>query len=190
MSLRSDLSSSGPTTVMSEGTKNIVEAMKARGIRKVVGCMSGTMPQCKNYKRVAVMWLIWSLKKYLEMRFLFNSLLDTFVTYLTAFSFWEWSWRLIKTIRKKANKNFIYVTNFCAKETTGSELLYFSLLLFHLYSLSSSFSLSPPAFLLWDRSKVPPRMIPVTEDHDRMHTVLKTSGLDYVAVMPPHIGGQ
>lgn len=32
---------SGPTTVMSEGTKNIVEAMKARGIRKVVGCMSG-----------------------------------------------------------------------------------------------------------------------------------------------------
>ncbi|XP_041796460.1 flavin reductase (NADPH) [Chelmon rostratus] len=78
---RNDLS---PTTVMSEGTKNIVEAMKARGIRKVVGCMS--------------------------------------------------------------------------------------------------------AFLLWDRSKVPPRMIPVTEDHDRMHTVLKTSGLDYVAVMPPHIG--
>lgn len=28
--------------MMSEGTKNIVEAMKARGIRKVVGCMSGT----------------------------------------------------------------------------------------------------------------------------------------------------
>lgn len=74
-----------PTTMMSEGTKNIVEAMKARGIRKVVGCMS--------------------------------------------------------------------------------------------------------AFLLWDRAKVPPRLIPVTEDHDRMYSVLKTSGLDYVAVMPPHIGG-
>ncbi|KAG7479641.1 hypothetical protein JOB18_030856 [Solea senegalensis] len=29
-----------PTTMMSEGTKNIVEAMRARGIRKVVGCMS------------------------------------------------------------------------------------------------------------------------------------------------------
>ncbi|KAM8768886.1 flavin reductase (NADPH) [Acanthopagrus schlegelii] len=72
-----------PTTLMSEGTKIIVESMKARGIRKVVGCMS--------------------------------------------------------------------------------------------------------AFLLWDRSKVPARMIPVTEDHDRMYTVLKTSGLDYVAVMPPHI---
>ncbi|XP_051254684.1 flavin reductase (NADPH) [Dicentrarchus labrax] len=72
------------TTLMSEGTKNIVDGMKARGIRKVVGCMS--------------------------------------------------------------------------------------------------------AFLLWDRSKVPPRMIPVTEDHDRMYTILKTSGLDYVAVMPPHIG--
>ncbi|XP_051934093.1 flavin reductase (NADPH) [Hippocampus zosterae] len=78
---RNDLS---PTTTMSEGTKNIVEAMKARGIRKVVGCMS--------------------------------------------------------------------------------------------------------AFLLWDRSKVPPRMLAVTEDHDRMYDVLKSSGLDYVAVMPPHIG--
>ncbi|XP_034086389.1 flavin reductase (NADPH) [Gymnodraco acuticeps] len=72
-----------PTTMMSEGTKNIVEAMKSHGICKVVACMS--------------------------------------------------------------------------------------------------------AFLLWDRSKVPPRMLPVTEDHDRMHTVLKSSGLDYVAVMPPHI---
>ncbi|XP_060903150.1 flavin reductase (NADPH) [Labrus mixtus] len=74
-----------PTTVMSEGTKNIIEVMKARGICKVIGCMS--------------------------------------------------------------------------------------------------------VFLLWDRAKVPPRMIPVTEDHDRMYTALKTSGLDYVAVMPPHIGG-
>ncbi|XP_055752357.1 flavin reductase (NADPH)-like isoform X2 [Salvelinus fontinalis] len=73
----------GPTTMMSEGTRNILDAMKARGIRKVVGCMS--------------------------------------------------------------------------------------------------------AFLLWDRSKVPPRLLPVTEDHDRMYMVLKESGLDFVAVMPPHI---
>lgn len=36
------LRSSGATTMMSEGTKNIVEGMKARGIRKVVGCLSGT----------------------------------------------------------------------------------------------------------------------------------------------------
>lgn len=28
--------------MMSEGTKNIVNAMKARGISKVIGCMSGT----------------------------------------------------------------------------------------------------------------------------------------------------
>ncbi|KAK5869153.1 hypothetical protein PBY51_010106 [Eleginops maclovinus] len=80
---RNSLSS---TTMMSEGTKNIVEAMKARGICKVVACMS--------------------------------------------------------------------------------------------------------AFLLWDRSKVPPRMVPVTEDHERMHTVLKSSGLEYVAVMPPHIADE
>ncbi|XP_056333921.1 flavin reductase (NADPH) [Danio aesculapii] len=79
---RNDL---GPTTMMSEGTRNIVEVMKARGIRKVVGCMS--------------------------------------------------------------------------------------------------------AFLLWDRSKVPPRLVPVTEDHDRMYTVLKECGLDYIAAMPPHIAG-
>lgn len=32
----------GPTTMMSEGTKNIVSAMKARGIKKLIGCMSGT----------------------------------------------------------------------------------------------------------------------------------------------------
>ncbi|MGH0155585.1 UNVERIFIED_CONTAM: hypothetical protein FKN15_073208 [Acipenser sinensis] len=77
---RNDLS---PTTMMSEGTRNILDAMKARGIRKVIACMS--------------------------------------------------------------------------------------------------------AFLLWDRSKVPSRLVAVTEDHDRMYQVLKDSGLDYVAVMPPHI---
>ncbi|XP_063793761.1 flavin reductase (NADPH)-like isoform X2 [Pseudophryne corroboree] len=43
------------------------------------------------------------------------------------------------------------------------------------------------AFLLWDIARVPPRLLPVTEDHIRMHQVLKGSGLDYVAVLPPHI---
>lgn len=33
----------GPTTMMSEGTRIILETMKARGIRKVIGCMSGTV---------------------------------------------------------------------------------------------------------------------------------------------------
>ncbi|XP_048837143.1 flavin reductase (NADPH) isoform X1 [Brienomyrus brachyistius] len=79
---RNDLS---PTTVMSEGTRNVLEVMKVRGIRKVVACMS--------------------------------------------------------------------------------------------------------SFLLWDRAKVPPRLVPVTEDHDRMYRLLKESDLDYVAVMPPHIAG-
>lgn len=41
-----DVYPTGPTTMMSEGTKNIVEAMKARGIRKVIGCMSGTTGHC------------------------------------------------------------------------------------------------------------------------------------------------
>ncbi|MEJ1288671.1 biliverdin reductase B (flavin reductase (NADPH)) [Cricetulus griseus] len=73
----------GPTTVMSEGTRNIVTAMKAHGVDKVVACTS--------------------------------------------------------------------------------------------------------AFLLWDPSKVPPRLQDVTDDHIRMHKVLQESGLKYVAVMPPHI---
>ncbi|XP_040179092.1 flavin reductase (NADPH) [Rana temporaria] len=77
---RTDL---GPTTMLSEGTRNIVEAMKEHGIRKVVGCMS--------------------------------------------------------------------------------------------------------SFLLWDVAKIPPRLLPVTEDHIRMHQVLKDSELDYVAALPPHI---
>lgn len=33
----------GPTTMMSEGTRNIIDAMKSRGIRKVIGCMSGRL---------------------------------------------------------------------------------------------------------------------------------------------------
>ncbi|XP_053577743.1 flavin reductase (NADPH) [Bombina bombina] len=77
---RTDL---GPTTMMSQGTQNIIDAMKACGLRKVVACMS--------------------------------------------------------------------------------------------------------SFLLWDISKVPPPLRAVTEDHIRMHQVLKDSGLDYVAVLPPHI---
>ncbi|KAM6360695.1 flavin reductase (NADPH) [Pluvialis apricaria] len=75
----------GPTTVMSEGTRNIVTAMKTHGVRKVVACLS--------------------------------------------------------------------------------------------------------AFLLWDLQKVPPRLVPVTEDHIRMHRILRDSGLDCVYVMPPHIAG-
>ncbi|NWI13674.1 BLVRB reductase, partial [Crypturellus soui] len=43
------------------------------------------------------------------------------------------------------------------------------------------------AFLLWDLEKVPARLRPVTEDHIRMHRVLRESGLRCVAVMPPHI---
>ncbi|NXA44339.1 BLVRB reductase, partial [Eudromia elegans] len=38
-----------PTTVMSEGTRNIVAAMKAHGVRKVVACLSA--------------FLLWDLEK-------------------------------------------------------------------------------------------------------------------------------
>uniref|UniRef100_E9PZC3 Biliverdin reductase B n=2 Tax=Mus musculus TaxID=10090 RepID=E9PZC3_MOUSE len=49
---------------------------------------------------------------------------------------------------------------------------------------------SGQAFLLWDPTKVPPRLQDVTDDHIRMHKILQESGLKYVAVMPPHIGDQ
>lgn len=43
--------------MMSEGTKNIVEGMKARGIRKVVGCLSGTSDSHKYVlKKIILHW--------------------------------------------------------------------------------------------------------------------------------------
>ncbi|XP_063793759.1 flavin reductase (NADPH)-like isoform X2 [Pseudophryne corroboree] len=45
------------------------------------------------------------------------------------------------------------------------------------------------AFVNWDIAKVPSHFLPVTEDHVRMYQVLKDSGLDYVAVLPPLIAG-
>jgi hypothetical protein len=44
------------------------------------------------------------------------------------------------------------------------------------------------AFLFFEPGKVPPPFLPLTEDHRRMAGVLKaSSGLDWVAVYPPHI---
>ena len=40
-----------------------------------------------------------------------------------------------------------------------------------------------------DRSRVPERFHPITDDHERMLNVIKNSGLDWTAVMPPHIDG-
>ncbi|XP_075042094.1 LOW QUALITY PROTEIN: flavin reductase (NADPH) [Mixophyes fleayi] len=58
-----------------------------------------------------------------------------------------------------------------------------------LYALGQAFlfCVPIPAFLLWDIANVPPRALNLTEDHIRMHQVLKECGLDYVAVLPPHI---
>lgn len=43
------------------------------------------------------------------------------------------------------------------------------------------------AFLFWERSKVPEMYIPLTEDHERMLNVLKSSDREWIAVLPPHI---
>lgn len=43
------------------------------------------------------------------------------------------------------------------------------------------------AFLFYDPTKVPPMFHAINEDHQRMYNVLKDSGLNYIAVWPPHI---
>ncbi|MGH0129978.1 UNVERIFIED_CONTAM: hypothetical protein FKN15_025839 [Acipenser sinensis] len=117
----------GTTAMMSEGTRNILDAMKARGIRKIIACTS-------------------------------------------AFLLWD---------RSKVPPPLVAVTEdhdsmYQVLKDSGLDFV----------------AVMPPhiaAFLLWDRSKVPPPLVAVTEDHDSMYQVLKDSGLDFVAVMPPHI---
>lgn len=46
------------------------------------------------------------------------------------------------------------------------------------------------AFLFYEPSKVPPRFVDLNEDHKRMYEALSESGLDYIAVYPPHIGNE
>lgn len=45
------------------------------------------------------------------------------------------------------------------------------------------------AFLFYDLDKVPEIFRDLNDDHRRQFDVLKESGLKYVAVFPPHIGG-
>lgn len=46
------------------------------------------------------------------------------------------------------------------------------------------------SFLFWDRSKVPSSYIPITEDHERMLNVLKSSDREWTAIFPPHISNE
>uniref|UniRef100_A0A8D8LRA2 Flavin reductase (NADPH) n=1 Tax=Cacopsylla melanoneura TaxID=428564 RepID=A0A8D8LRA2_9HEMI len=43
------------------------------------------------------------------------------------------------------------------------------------------------AFLFYEPTKVPPMFHNINDDHLRMYNVLKESGLNYIAVWPPHI---
>lgn len=45
------------------------------------------------------------------------------------------------------------------------------------------------AFLFYEEDKVPARFQEVNADHMRMFKVVNTSGLNYIAVFPPHIAG-
>ncbi|XP_059471423.1 flavin reductase (NADPH) [Neocloeon triangulifer] len=46
------------------------------------------------------------------------------------------------------------------------------------------------AFLFFQTEMLPKQFIPLTEDHKRMDQVLRNSGLDWIAVYPPHIADQ
>ncbi|CAK1583963.1 unnamed protein product [Parnassius mnemosyne] len=43
------------------------------------------------------------------------------------------------------------------------------------------------AFLFYEPDKVPEKFVPLNDDHKRMYEALKESGLNWVAVFPPHI---
>jgi hypothetical protein len=43
------------------------------------------------------------------------------------------------------------------------------------------------AFLFFPPELLPPQFVSVTDDHRRMFEIIKKSGLDWVAVFPPHI---
>lgn len=44
-------------------------------------------------------------------------------------------------------------------------------------------------FLFFERAKVPPPYVPLTEDHERMVEYLKASTAEWIAVYPPQITG-
>lgn len=46
------------------------------------------------------------------------------------------------------------------------------------------------SFLFWERAKVPPKMVPLTEDHERMYEALKACDREWVAIFPPHIADE
>ncbi|XP_072929656.1 flavin reductase (NADPH) [Epargyreus clarus] len=46
------------------------------------------------------------------------------------------------------------------------------------------------AFLFYEPEKLPPRFVDITNDHKRMHQELSESGLNWVAVWPPHISDE
>ncbi|XP_071656862.1 flavin reductase (NADPH) [Patagioenas fasciata] len=111
----------GPTTVMSEGTQNIVAAMKTHGVHRVVVCLSGG---CQSVCLVGAGLSVW--------------------------------W-----------------VSVCLSGGCPLSVRWVSVCL--------------SAFLLWDLQRVPPRLLPVTQDHLRMQRLLQDSGLHCVYVMPPHI---
>lgn len=51
-------------------------------------------------------------------------------------------------------------------------------------------SVTLSAFLFYEADKVPKMFVDLNADHERMYQVLKDSGLEYVAVLPPHISSK
>lgn len=46
------------------------------------------------------------------------------------------------------------------------------------------------SFLFWEPEKLPPQFVHLNDEHKAMLDILKTSGLEFIAVLPPHIADE
>lgn len=61
----------GPTTVLSEGLKNIIDAMKEHNVELISVCLSGNNWE-KNPKNDKIKHLLYSKTNYIHIIYLFN----------------------------------------------------------------------------------------------------------------------
>lgn len=54
----------------------------------------------------------------------------------------------------------------------------------------SKVSVCLSSFLFWEPEKVPAQFVHLNAEHQKMLDLVKSSGLDFIAVMPPHIANE
>ncbi|XP_063793758.1 flavin reductase (NADPH)-like isoform X1 [Pseudophryne corroboree] len=201
----------GPTTMMSKGTQNIVEAMKEHGIRKVVGCMSSFVNW--DIAKVPSHFLPVTEDHVRMYQVLKDSGLDYVAVLPPLIAGYNVTVLVRDPARLPANKKPTRIVvgdvlnkSDVSKTVEGQDAV--------IIVLGTGADLGPTTMMStgtqniveamkehgirkvvgcmsslvnWDITKVPSHYLPVTEDHVRMYQVLKGSGLDYVAVLPPYV---